>query len=129
MKLLLDTQAWLWMQASPEKLSPEALDLVGDSRHELFLSAVSSWEISIKYALGKLSLPAKPGELVPSLMAETAVTSLPILHSHALHVGELPSHHRDPFDRMLIAQAQVERLPILTADPRFSAYEVEVLRA
>ena len=54
---------------------------------------------------------------------------LPILHSHALHVAQLPPHHRDPFDRMLIAQAQLERLPILTADPRFSAYEVEVLRA
>jgi len=113
----------------PERFSAATRALVVAPDTELFLSAVSAWEISIKYALGKLSLPAKPGELVPSLMAQTAVTSLPILHSHALHVGELPSHHRDPFDRMLIAQAQVERLPILTADPRFSAYEVEVLRA
>jgi len=125
-KLLLDTQAWLWMQASPEKLSPEALDLVGDSRTELFLSAVSSWEISIKYALGSLPLPAPPFEYVPSRMKSSGVQALPITHAHALQVGELPQHHRDPFDRLLIAQAQIEGLPILTSDRQFAAYKVKI---
>lgn len=114
---------------APERFSAASRALVVATESELFLSAASAWEISIKFALGKLRLPAEPGRIVPSLMAQTGVTPLPILHSHALHVGGLPPHHRDPFDRMLIAQAQLERLPILTADPRFSAYEVEVLRA
>ena len=114
---------------APERFSAASRALVVAPETDLFLSAASAWEISIKFALGKLDLPAAPSRFIPSLMAQTGVTPLPILHSHALHVAELPPHHRDPFDRMLIAQAQLERLPILTADPRFGAYEVEVLRA
>ena len=97
--------------------------------NELYLSAASAWEIAIKYQLGKLQLPSRPAELIPELMSKTTVVALPIRHSHGLRVAELPPHHSDPFDRLLVAQAQLEGLPLLTADPQFEPYDVEVLRA
>jgi PIN domain nuclease of toxin-antitoxin system len=129
MRLLLDTQVWLWMVVAPERLSPAARRLVVSEDNELVLSAVSSWEIAIKHALGKLQLPGNPEALVPEWMARTGVTQLAVLHRHALHVASLPPHHRDPFDRLLIAQAQVEDVAVLTADPQFERYEVSVKRA
>lgn len=129
MKILLDTHCWLWMTSAPEKFSSAARALVEDARNELFLSAASSWEIAIKYALGKLPLPAPPASYVPSRMAATGVVALAVEHPHALEVAGLPLHHADPFDRLLVAQARIERLPILTADPQLAAYEVEVLQA
>ena len=129
MRVLLDTQCWLWMLAAPERLSSSARSLVASASNELLLSAASAWEIAIKHALGKLRLPAPPAESLPPLMAKTGVTPLPVLHGHAFRVAELPPHHRDPFDRLLIAQAQVERVPILTADRVFARYDVEILTA
>lgn len=129
MRVLLDTQVWLWMLAAPERLSEPARALVIATDNELLLSAASAWEIAIKYALGKLRLPEAPGDLIPRLMTRTGITPLPIHHRHALHVASLPARHRDPFDRLLIAQAQIEQLPILTADRSFALYEVELLRA
>ncbi|HEV2669689.1 MAG TPA: type II toxin-antitoxin system VapC family toxin, partial [Gemmatimonadales bacterium] len=85
--------------------------------------------IAIKHALGKLKLPGEPAELVPAWMTRTGVTPLAVLHRHALHVATLPPHHRDPFDRMLVAQAQLEQLAILTADRQFARYEVTMKRA
>ncbi len=126
MRVLLDTHCWLWMQVSPERFSHEALDIVQHPDNELLLSAASSWEIAIKYALGNLPLPLPPEEYVPSRMQSSGVVGLPVEHSHALHVAVLPAHHRDPFDRLLIAQAQVEKLLILTTDRQFSPYEVEI---
>ena len=126
MKLLLDTHCWLWMQASPERFSPGAQALVDDPDNVLLLSPVSAWEISTKYALGRLTLPIPPAEYVPSRMKSSGVDALPLQHSHALQVASLPWHHRDPFDRLLIAQAQVESLPILSADRTFAAYDVQV---
>ncbi len=126
MKLLLDTQSWLWMQAAPERFSPEARDMVDDQDNVLLLSPVSAWEISTKYALGRLTLPIPPAEYVPSRMKSSGVDALPLQHSHALQVAELPWHHRDPFDRLLIAQAQVEGLPILSANRQLAAYDVQV---
>jgi len=128
-RVLLDTQVWLWMLAAPERLSEPARALVIATDNELLLSAASAWEIAIKYALGKLRLPEAPGDLIPRLMTRTGITPLPIHHRHALHVASLPARHRDPFDRLLIAQAQIEQLPILTADRSFALYEVELLRA
>lgn len=95
----------------------------------MLLSAASSWEIAIKYALGRLPLPEPPGEYVPDRMRTSGVIPLPVEHSHALGVATLPLHHGDPFDRLLIAQAQAEAIPILTADREFDSYDVEVLRA
>jgi PIN domain nuclease of toxin-antitoxin system len=128
-RLLVDTNAWLWMIANPQRLGPTAQELVEDRRNELFLSAVSSWEIVIKHAMGRLDLPASPETLIPEQMRRSGVTGLPIEHAHAIRVGALPLHHRDPFDRLLVAQAQIESLAILTADPVFGRYAVEVVRA
>jgi PIN domain nuclease of toxin-antitoxin system len=128
-RILLDTQVWLWMLAAPERLSEPSRALLVSADHELLLSAASAWEIAIKYGLGKLRLPEPPGELMPRLMARTGITPLPVHHRHALHVATLPTLHRDPFDRLLIAQAQLEELPILTADNNFALYDVETLSA
>ena len=125
----MDTQCWLWMDAAPERFSDRSRALVEANDSELFLSAASAWEIAIKHALGKLRLPAPPAESLPPLMVKTGVTPLPVLHGHAFRAAELPPHHRDPFDRMLIAQAQHERVPILTADRVFGRYDVEILTA
>lgn len=129
MRILLDTQVWLWMIAAPDRLSSRARDLVVDAEHQLLFSAASAWEIAIKSALGKLTLSAPPSVAVPELMTRSGVTALPVMHAHALSVSGLPPHHRDPFDRLLVAQAQLERVPILTADPQIGRYDVEVLDA
>ncbi len=129
MRILLDTQVWLWMLASPERLAPPARALLVSAENELLLSAASAWEIAIKHGLGKLTLAAATAVVVPELMARSGVTALPVLHAHALGVATLPPHHRDPFDRLLIVQAQLERVPLLTADAQFARYDVEVLDA
>ncbi len=129
MRLLLDTQVWLWMVAAPARLTPTGRALVVSPDHELLLSAASAWEIAIKTGLGKLRLPESPQAFVPRLMAQTGVTALPVHHRHALQVATLPPHHHDPFDRLLVAQAQIEGVPVLTADKSFALYDVEVLRA
>jgi len=128
-RILLDTQCWLWMLSAPERLSPKARTIVSGSRHDLVLSAVSAWEIAIKHALGKIDLPADPVEYVTSRMAQSAVLPLAITHEHALQVARLPPHHRDPFDRLLVAQAQIEDIPILTTDRQLAAYGVSTIDA
>jgi PIN domain nuclease of toxin-antitoxin system len=129
MKLLLDTQVWLWMQASPSRLAASTKALIVDPANSLMLSAASAWEIAIKYALGRLPLPVAPSDYVMSRMARSGTTGLPVEHRHALHVATLPAHHRDPFDRLLVAQAQLERLTIVTADPKLDAYDVPRISA
>jgi PIN domain nuclease of toxin-antitoxin system len=128
-RLLLDTNAWLWMIAAQDRLNTNARALVQDRRNEVFLSAASSWEIAIKHAMGRLDLPSRPEGLIPEQMRKSGVVGLAIEHAHALRVDSLPAHHRDPFDRMLVAQAQVESLAILTADTVFQRYDVEVVPA
>jgi PIN domain nuclease of toxin-antitoxin system len=127
-KILLDTQCWLWMLVAPERFSTAGAQCVSDPENDLHLSAASAWEIAIKHAIGRLRLPVDPAEYVRSRLAESRTIPLPISHEHALHVAGLPLHHRDPFDRLLVAQAQLERLSIMTADPHFAAYDVEVIR-
>ena len=129
MRLLVDTQCWLWMAASPDRLSASARAIVGAAEHELLLSAASVWEVAIKHALGKLQLPEPPERYVPSRVTALRMTPLAIEHTHAIRVASLPDRHRDPFDRLLIAQALVEDVPILTADPAFAAYGVRVIEA
>lgn len=126
MKLLLDTQCWLWMQAAPERFSQTSRALLDDPDNVLLLSPVSAWEIATKHALGRLTLPAPPADYVPSRMKSSGVDALPLQHSHALQVAALPWHHRDPFDRLLIAQAQVEDIAILSADRNLAPYDVQV---
>jgi len=126
---LLDTHVWLWMLAVPERLTKEARELVESPESRLFLSAASSWEISIKWSLGKLTLPEPPATYVPSRMQSTGVEGLAVEHAHALQVASLPTHHRDPFDRLLVAQAVLAGCTILTADSQLEAYDVEILKA
>lgn len=94
---------------------------------ERWLSAASAWEIATKFALGKLPLPERPSRYVPSRLQLTRTTVLSISERHALQTADLPAHHRDPFDRLIIAQAQVERLAILTSEPLFEPYDVDVI--
>lgn len=126
MRLLLDTQVWLWMAEAPDRLSPAVRRLVSPAANQCFLSAVTVWEIAIKYRVGKLKLPGTPAVVIPQWMARAAISPLPILHTHALHVASLPLHHGDPFDRLLIAQAQLEDLTIVTRDRQFKRYDVKV---
>ena len=129
MRILLDTHVWLWMVMAPDRLSAAARRLVSSSDTERVLSAASTWEMAIKYRLGKLKLPGDPAKLAPEWMARTKIEPLAVLHRHALHVASLPPHHHDPFDRLLIAQAHLEELPVLTSDPQFERYDITVKRA
>ena len=126
MRLLLDTHCWLWMLAAPTKLDEDTRALLVDPSVELLLSAASSWEIAITHALGKPVLPAAPADYVPARMEATGVRGLPVEHRHALHVAALPPHHRDPFDRVLVAQAQLEELTLVTADQQLAPYDVDL---
>ena len=128
MRLLVDTQCFLWMQAAPDRFGPASLELLRNADTEVLLSAASAWEIAIKYALGKLPLPERPQVYVPSRMQTSGTTGLAVVHAHALRVAALPMHHRDPFDRLIVAQAQLEGVPVLTSDHAFDGYDVEVLR-
>ena len=117
------------MHAHPERFNQEALAAVQGERNQLFLSAASAWEIAIKYTLGKLPLPVPPPEYLPSRMKRADTLALPVTHDHALRVATLPFHHRDPIDRLLVAQCQIERLPLLTADRQFEPYDLEIVWA
>lgn len=127
MRALLDTHVWLWMLTEPQRLG-SAREMIEDARTELLLSAASSWEIAIKYALGRLPLPEPPAVYVPQRIRSSGVVPLAVEHSHTLAVAELPAHHRDPFDRLLIAQAGLELVPVITADGVFERYDIEVVR-
>jgi len=129
MRILVDTQCWLWMSLAPERFSARARRIVEDTSQTLYLSAASAWEIAIKHALGKLRLPEPPASYVPSRLASLGVRPLAIELSHTLRVAALPPHHRDPFDRLLVAQAQAEGLVILSSDPAIRAYDVDVVDA
>ena len=128
-RFLLDTQVWLWMQTDPDRFNRRSRALIEDSGNELFLSSASAWEIAIKHGLGKLDLPAPPETYVPERMRRSGTTPLAVEHAHALRTAELPKHHRDPFDRLMVAQAQLLRLPIITADSIFGAYDVRLVDA
>jgi PIN domain nuclease of toxin-antitoxin system len=125
-RFLLDTHVFLWLLAEPERLGVHIQSLE-DPDNELFLSAASSWEIAIKSKLGRLELPDDPQRYVPDSMRVIGVDPLSIDHGHALAVYELPPHHSDPFDRLLVAQARALRLPIVTADRHIALYDVETL--
>ena len=127
MKYLLDTVAWMWSVGPTEKLGEAALEIFSDGKEELYLSAASSWEVVIKTQLGKLELPEPPNSYIPKRLAAQGIHSLTITQSHTLKVYELLRHHADPFDRLIIAQAIVEGMTILTADRIFEKYPVEVL--
>jgi PIN domain nuclease of toxin-antitoxin system len=126
MRVLLDTHVFLWLQTDRKRLE-EHLPLLEDRRTERILSAASSWEIAIKYRLGRLPLPEPPARYVPSRMRAIGATALAVEHSHALAVADLEPLHGDPFDRLLVAQAKLLELPIVTADETVAGYPVQTL--
>ena len=128
MRALVDTHCWLWLQVDPDRLGAILLDELRDPSSERYLSSASAWEIAIKYALGKLPLPEHPTTYVPDRMRLSRFRELAITHADALAVTNLPPHHRDPFDRMLVAQARLRDLTLVTADPVIGSYDVAMLR-
>lgn len=129
MRILVDTHCLLWALARPEALNVEAAALLSNRETEVVFSAASVWEIAIKSSLGKLGVSLTNGDSLFDIIDRQPLTPLPILHSHARQVASLPLHHGDPFDRLLIAQAQIESLPIMTADDQFLRYEIEIIWA
>jgi len=127
MKALIDTHVFLWWNMEDAQLSPRARKIIADGKNEIFLSAASAWEIAIKAAKGRLALPEEPALYVPSRMNLYRIQSLPVQVSHALRVYDLPPHHADPFDRLLVAQCQMESLPLITKDEEIQKYEVETI--
>jgi PIN domain nuclease of toxin-antitoxin system len=125
MKVLLDTHTFLWAVTDERRLSPRARSVIASS--ELWWSVVSLWEALQKVQIGKLSLPLPAGPFLTSELSSNRVRLLPVSLDHVLRVESLPLHHRDPFDRLLIAQSIEERWPIITADPWFARYPVDVI--
>lgn len=125
MRLLLDTHVLLWWLADDRALRRAARAAIGAEDSDVFVSAASAWEISIKRALGKLKAPTD----LEDQLGRGRIEPLPITVGHALAAGALPPHHDDPFDRMLVAQARTEDLVIVTRDPRFALYGVGTLAA
>lgn len=127
MRLLLDTHIFLWLLSSPERLGG-ALGTLEDPGNELLVSSASSWEIAIKVRLGRLELPGDPRRYVPDRLRAIGAEPLAIEHHHALGVVDLPMLHRDPFDRLLVAQARHLGLTIVTADAHIPRYDVRTIR-
>ena len=127
MRALLDTHAFLWWISDDRRLSERAREIIADGRNELNFSAASGWEISIKAGLGRLEVPEDLQRFISDQLSRNTIRALPIYLSHALHTRTLPGYHRDPFDRILISQALLEEMPLLSADPQISRYPVEVV--
>ena len=127
MKILVDTQIFLWALTDPSRLGEATKKSLQSKENQLYLSAASSWEICIKASLNKLPLPEPPKSYISSRMESLNILPLAIKHHHTFGVYQLPLHHRDPFDRILIAQAQAENFYLMSADRQFRAYEVELL--
>ena len=127
MRALLDTHVLLWWINDDPRLPQTVRDIISDRNSELYFSAAGCWEIAIKAQLGKITLPDKPDVFLSDQLIMNSIQSLPIQSSHALHVFNLPPLHRDPFDRMLVAQAQLENMPIITSDAFIALYEVKII--
>jgi PIN domain nuclease of toxin-antitoxin system len=123
----LDTHAFLWWITEDRRLSARAREAMTDGGNDLLLSAVSGWEIAIKASLGRITLPIPIDGFLSEQLRRNGIGTLPIEMRHALGVHALPLLHRDPFDRLLVAQAQLEKLRILTSDPQIAQYDVETL--
>lgn len=127
MKLLLDTCTFLWVVGRPEALSPRVRALYQSPEHEVYLSAASAWEIAVKYALGRLPLPEPAERFVPAMREAHGIDALPVDEDSVLHVARLPELHRDPFDRLLVCQAIVHGMALVTPDPLLSSYPARTI--
>jgi PIN domain nuclease of toxin-antitoxin system len=126
-RALLDTHTFLWSNTDDSRLSNAVRQIIEDGANDIVFSAVSALEIAIKYVTGRLPIPEPPAQWVTRRLALQRLTLLPVEISHGLHVANLPRHHGDPFDRLLVAQAQIEGLVILTSDPAIARYDVETI--
>jgi PIN domain nuclease of toxin-antitoxin system len=127
MKVLIDTHTFLWWNTDDPLLSVHAKEIIANGQNEVFLSAASVWEIVIKTAKGRLILPESPVQYISSRMSLYRFRPLPVQISHATLVYELPPHHNDPFDRMLIAQSRLESMPLVTIDEDIRRYDLETI--
>ena len=127
MKFLLDTHVFLWMAAEPEKLSAKAEECIMNADNTLYLSIVSLWEMQIKTQLGKLALDVPLDELWHKQQIEADILLLLTREAHVWELGNLPQLHRDPFDRLLIAQSQYEKIALISADGIIAKYETRVV--
>lgn len=127
MKLLLDTHAFIWWDSAPNKLSETALALIQDNENTVSLSVVSAWEIQIKSQLGKLSLASPLKDIISAQQSANDFEILPVELKHTFALDSLPMHHKDPFDRLLIAQAIAENATLVSRDSVFSQYSVSVV--
>ncbi len=127
MKLLLDTCTFLWIVIDDKALSSESRNLFSDPTNEVFLSAISAWEIMLKYSLGKLPLPTPPEQFLSTQRSRHNIEALPLREEATIHLPKLPAFHKDPFDRMLICQAIQHELTILTPDPLITQYAVRTV--
>ncbi len=123
MRVLIDTHIFLWWITDNERLSRKLRKIIANSRNEIYLSAASTWEISIKYQLGRLVFKEPPEIFIPEQISINGMKTLPVEISHTLYVYKLADHHRDPFDRLLIAQSILEDLPVMTTDKIFKKYK------
>ena len=126
MRLLLDTHAFLWWIVDDNRLSSKALQLISNGGNEVFFSTVSAWEIVVKTGLGRVELPEPVERFLPAQLHANGFQVLPIHLSHALGVGDLPEVHKDPFDRMLVSQAVIERMTIVSGDRQLHGYPVAI---
>ena len=127
MRYLLDTVVWLWSLDAVERINATGREILESGEKEIYFSAATAWEVSIKASLGKLKLPAAPYTCVTGFTEKQSLRSLPITSLHAVKVYDLAPHHRDPFDRLIIAQAVVEEMTVLTADRNFEKYPVDIV--
>lgn len=127
MKYLLDTHTFLWWNMDDSQLSSLAKEIIADGGNEIFLSAASAWEIAIKTARGRLSLPEDPTRYISNRISLHGFQALPVFIHHATQVYNLPMHHADPFDQLLIAQSQTESMPLISLDDDIRKYDVDVV--
>jgi PIN domain nuclease of toxin-antitoxin system len=127
MKLLLDTHAFIWWDSESSKLSPQALAFCQDRTNTVLLSVASIWEMQIKLQLGKLSLDLPLAKVIESQQQTNGIEVLPIILSHVLELDSLPAYHKDPFDRLLIAQARIEDAVLVSNDQVFTNYSIKLL--
>ena len=127
-RALLDTHALLWLLSNDSRLLKRWIEIVEDRSNTIYLSIASLWEIAIKTSTGKLELPAPFADLIlQNHIEHRGVILLPIIPLHLIELERLPYHHRDPFDRLIISQAIVEGLPVITTDPKFKLYNIECI--
>ncbi|MDJ0595770.1 MAG: type II toxin-antitoxin system VapC family toxin [Pleurocapsa sp. MO_226.B13] len=127
MRLLLDTCCWLWWLSDTQKLSEQQLNALISRQNQLFLSVATLWELSIKISNGKLTIPQSLDKLVAKECPQDNIKILDIKPIHGINAGSLPLHHKDPFDRMIITQGNMENLTIVTSDAIFQEYDISVL--